>query len=203
MKIEDQTLSVTIKGKTTAIDLPDVRTDAVVRVWQVPKAYRANGIFAVVTEPGQDQEYPACAQRDAEYIGQINYPAPAAAKLRAAKDALTDAATAQRWAVMTSGLTLPDGTRVGTTIDDQNRITSVVANAGLVGLSDGDEVDFKAESGWVRITLAQIKTLAGAIGAHVQACYTAERAHHAAIAAIADLEAVEQYDVTTGWPTNE
>lgn len=202
MKIEDQTLSVTIKGKTTAIELPDVRTDAVVRVWQVPKAYRQNGFFAAVTEPGQAQEYPACAQHDSTYIGQLDYPAPAAAKLQTAKDMLAAAATARRWIVMTAGLTLSDGTRVGTTIDDQNRITSVVANAGLVGLADGDEVDFKAESGWVLISLAQIKALAGAVGQHVQACYTAERAHHAAIAALADIEAVEQYDISTEWPSN-
>lgn len=203
MKIEDQTLSITIKGKTTDIALPDVRTDAVVRVWQVPKDYRPNGFFVAATEPGQAQEYPACGQRDAVYVGRLDYPARAAAKLQTAKDALAAAATARRWDVMTSGLTLPDGTRIGTAIDDQNRITSVVANAGLVGLIDSDEVDFKAESGWVRITLAQIKTLAGAVGQHVQACYTAERDHHAAIGALVNIEAVEQYDISAGWPPNE
>src|SRR5690606_28166769 len=98
--------------------------------------------------------------------------------------------------------TLPDGTAVGTTIDDQNRITSVVANAELAGLTDADEVDFKAASGWVRITIAQVRGIAGAIGQFVQACYSAERAHHEAIAALETAEQIAQYDVTAGWPPN-
>lgn len=109
-------------------------------------------------------------------------------------------ATDMRWQVMTGGLTLPGGISVGTTIDDQNRITSVVANAELAGLTDTDEVDFKAASGWVRVTIAEIKAIAGAIGQHVQACYTAERAHHEAIEALETREEVAAYDVTTGWP---
>src|SRR5690554_1854136 len=37
-----------------------------------------------------------------------------------------EAATAMRWEVMTGGMSLPGGIEVGTDIDDQNRITSVV-----------------------------------------------------------------------------
>lgn len=111
------------------------------------------------------------------------------------------ATTDMRWAVMTGGLTLPGGIAVGTTIDDQSRITSVVANAALAGLADTDEVDFKAASGWVRVTIAEIKTIAGAIGQFVQACYSAERAHHEAIEDLETREEIAAYDVTTGWPT--
>lgn len=110
------------------------------------------------------------------------------------------AATDKRWEVMTGGITLPGGIEVGTTIDDQNRITSVVANAALAGLTDSDEVDFKATNGWVRITIGQVKTIAGAIGQFVQACYTAERAHHDAIALLETREQLNEYDVNTGWP---
>lgn len=108
-------------------------------------------------------------------------------------------ATALRWRVMTGGMEV-GGVQVGTTIDDQNRITSVVANAALAGLTDVDEVDFKATSGWVRISIAQIKAIAGAIGQFVQACYTAERAHHEAIAALSTRQQLEDYDVDDGWP---
>src|SRR5690554_4803889 len=66
------------------------------------------------------------------------------------RDAKLQEATDMRWQVMTGGMTLPNGISIGTDIDDQNRITSVVANASLAGLTDTDEVDFKAESGWVR-----------------------------------------------------
>lgn len=110
------------------------------------------------------------------------------------------AATDMRWQVMTGGMAL-NGVSIGTTIDDQNRITSVVANAELAGLTDADEVDFKAASGWVRISIGQIKAIAGAIGQHVQACYSAERVHHEAIEALETREEVAAYDVTTGWPT--
>src|SRR5690606_27067556 len=124
-------------------------------------------------------------------------PEPTLEDLRAAK---INSATAKRWEVMTGGLTLPTGVEVGTTIDDQNRITSVVANAALAGLTDSDEVDFKAASGWVRITIAQVKQIAGAIGQHVQTCYSAERAHHEAIEALETREEVAAYDVGVGWP---
>lgn len=120
--------------------------------------------------------------------------------LDAERDRLTQAATDKRWQVMTGGLTFPGGIAVGTEIDDQNRITSVVANAELAGLTDADEVDFKAASGWVRISIAEVKAIAGAIGQFVQACYTAERAHHEAIALLDTIQAVRDYDVDDGWP---
>ena len=100
---------------------------------------------------------------------------------------------------MTGGMEV-GGVQVGTTIDDQNRITSVVANAALAGLTDADEVDFKTSSGWVRITIGQVKAMAGAIGQFVQACYTAERAHHEAIDLLATPEQINAYNVNTGWP---
>lgn len=109
-------------------------------------------------------------------------------------------ATDMRWQVMTGGMTLPGGIQVGTTIDDQNRITSVVANAALAGLTDVDSVDFKATSGWVSITIAEVKGIAGAIGQFVQACYSAERGHHDAIEALETREAIAAYDTGQGWP---
>lgn len=123
------------------------------------------------------------------------------ANIKTAKATLTEAATAKRWDVMTGGMTLPGGMVVGTTIDDQNRITSVVANAALAGLTDEDEVDFKAASGWVRITIGQVKAIAGTIGQFVQACYTAERAHHEAIALLSTPAEINAYDINVGWPS--
>lgn len=116
------------------------------------------------------------------------------------RQAKLEAATDMRWQVMTGGMTLPNGVQVGTTIDDQNRITTVVANAALAGLTDADEVDFKAASGWVRITIAEVKAIAGVIGQFVQACYTAERAHHEVIAALKTPEEIAAYDIESGWP---
>ena len=111
---------------------------------------------------------------------------------------LMAAVSAKRWAVETGGLTLPGGATVGTTIDDQNRITSVIANAQLAGVVS---VDFKAQSGWVTLSLEHMRGIAAAIALHVQACFSAERAHHEAIAAASDAD-LYSYDINVGWPGN-
>ena len=109
---------------------------------------------------------------------------------------LLQAVSAKRWAVETGGLALPGGAVVGTTIDDQNRITSVIANAQLAGVAS---VDFKAQSGWVTLSLEHMRGIAAAIALHVQACFSAERAHHEAINAASDAE-LYGYDINAGWP---
>ena len=96
----------------------------------------------------------------------------------------------------TGGLTLPGGVRVATGVEDQNRITSVIANAELAGV---ESMDFKAESGWVTLSLDQVRGIAAAVALHVHACYAAERAHHDAIAAASETELMA-YDINTGWP---
>lgn len=111
---------------------------------------------------------------------------------------LLQAVSAKRWAVETGGMALPGGAVVGTTIDDQNRITSVIANAQLAGVVS---VNFKAQSGWVTLSLEHMRGIAAAIALHVQACFSAERAHHDAIAAASDAE-LYGYDINAGWPSN-
>ena len=124
-------------------------------------------------------------------------------------ESVKDAITQKRWEVETGGITLPTGVRVATGIDDQNRITSVIANARLAGL---DSVSFKAASGWVTLTLAELEGVAAAIAMHVQQCFSAERAHHEAIDALQQLhaddnqalqQALEAYDLEQGWPATD
>lgn len=110
---------------------------------------------------------------------------------------LTRAATARRWEVETGGVALPGGLQVDSTTEDQNRITSVIANAELAGVTT---VDFKAGSGWVTLTIAELQGIAAAIALHVQACFSAERAHHEAIAVLASLPEARAYDLGQGWP---
>ena len=109
---------------------------------------------------------------------------------------LKDDATARRWEIETGGLTLPNGIRVLTGKADQNRITSVIVNAQMAGI---ESVDFKADSGWTRLTVAEITAIACAIGRHVQVCFTAERAHHEAIELL-DAAGIDTYDLAAGWP---
>lgn len=114
--------------------------------------------------------------------------------------------TQMRWEVETGGITLPSGVRVATGIDDQNRITSVVANAERAGL---EQVDFKAADGWAKVTLAELQAIATAVALHVQACFSAERAHHETIDALVSQHqgdaqalqaALDGYDESQGWP---
>jgi hypothetical protein len=112
------------------------------------------------------------------------------------RQGLLVAATERRWRCETGGVTI-SGVQVGTTTEDQNRISSVLAAASL---GTFQSVDFKAQNGWVTLTLAEIQGIAAAISEHVQACFTAERAHHEAIAALENIEAVQAYDVEQGWP---
>lgn len=111
---------------------------------------------------------------------------------------LKSTATAHRWAVETGGITLPNGISVKTGSEDQARITSVIANARLAGVTS---VDFKAVSGWITLTLAEIESIAGAIALHVQACFAAERAHHEAINS-SNYPELLSYDVEKFWPSN-
>lgn len=81
MNIENGTL--TVNGQTVA--LPLTQADAIVRIWSVPLEYRENGLFVAVNLPGQPDEIPACAQANAKYLGELNYPAAESHKLEAAK----------------------------------------------------------------------------------------------------------------------
>lgn len=107
--------------------------------------------------------------------------------------------TAKRWEVETGGITCPGGIRVLTGRTDQDRITSVIVNAGAAGI---EAVDFKADSGWVQLTLEEVQGIARAVALHVQACFSAERTHHEAIAALATEVEIDAYDVTAGWPSS-
>lgn len=117
--------------------------------------------------------------------------------LEEAKARLKEAATAKRWDVETGGITLQNGISVLTGIDDQDRINAVITNMERYEL---ESVDFKAASGWVTLTLQQLRDIGHAITLHVQACFTAERAHHEAIEALESIEDAEDYDLDSGWP---
>jgi hypothetical protein len=62
------------------------------------------------------------------------------------------------------------------------------------------EINWKGENGWVLIDAAAISGIAQAVIAHVQSCFTNERAHAEAIYALPDIAAVDAYDFSTGWP---
>ncbi len=149
--------------------------------------------FVVPLSPQEDDD----GQWFQAFAVRAMLPADIEQTLQAEQARLAAAVTALRWDIETGGITLPTGTRVGTTLSDQNRITTVIANAQLAGVT---EVDFKAASGWVSLTLDELRGIASAIARHVQACFSAERAHHEAIEALTTPAQAQEYDVRTGWP---
>lgn len=119
-------------------------------------------------------------------------------ELQARKAQAVERVTAMRWARETGGIALQD-MRIDTTLADQNRLTTVIANAQLAGLNS---VDFKAASGWVTLTLQEVQAVAAAIAVHVQRCFSAERAHHQAIAACQDFDQLSALDLQAHWPAD-
>lgn len=112
---------------------------------------------------------------------------------------LKSAVTAQRWLVEAGGVTLADGVKVKTGIEDRIRIAQVIQGMEANGYAD---VPFKTESGWFTLTLAQMNVFQRAIASHVRACFEAEWAHHVVIDAL-DASAVESYDVLADWPSGQ
>lgn len=115
----------------------------------------------------------------------------------ALKEKLKEEATQKRWDVETGGILLPDGTEIKTGIDDKNRITTVIVNARLAGLT---EVNFKTASGWVTMSIEQIEGIAAVIGNHTHLCFNAEMQHHLLIDTL-DYSALLQYDMLAFWPS--
>lgn len=129
--------------------------------------------------------------------GNVPMPIEPVRTLAEAKTDLAATATTERWNRETGGIVL-GGVQVGTTLDDQNRLSGVLSAIQLGGL---ESVDFKAQSGWVQLTAPELQGIALAISAHVQACFTAERAHHDAIERLQAQADVDAYDVMAGWPS--
>ncbi|MCA3245565.1 MAG: DUF4376 domain-containing protein [Azospirillum sp.] len=116
-------------------------------------------------------------------------PPPTLAEAKAAKLA---ALAALRYARETGGI-------AGFRTDRESQ--ALLTGAALAATLDaGYSVDWKGEAGWVALNATQLLDAAQAVRAHVQACFSNERAHAEAIEALATTEAVQAYDVTTGWP---
>ncbi|OGA55866.1 MAG: hypothetical protein A3F74_08040 [Betaproteobacteria bacterium RIFCSPLOWO2_12_FULL_62_58] len=58
----------------------------------------------------------------------------------------------------------------------------------------------RGDGAWVTLTAAQFTNAWQAIRAFVRDCRAGERAHHEALAALATVEAIDAYDLSTGWP---
>jgi len=112
------------------------------------------------------------------------------------KDAMRALVAQWRWEAETGGITMPNGMRVLTGRADRDNITSLILTAEAAGIA---AVDFKAANGWVHLTLEEVQEVARAIALHVQACFSAERAHDEAMKDLTEAE-IDAYDLATLWP---
>lgn len=104
--------------------------------------------------------------------------------------------TEKRWLVESGGISFPNGISVKTAKDDQDRILSVIINAERNGIN---EIDFKAESGWVKVTLFALKQLGKELTYFVQHCFRTEKYHHEAVDFLTDPAEICSYNYQTGW----
>lgn len=104
--------------------------------------------------------------------------------------------TEKRWSVESGGLSFPNGINVKTAKDDQDRILAVIINAERNGI---EEIDFKAESGWVKISLFALKQLAKELTYFVQHCFKTEKYHHGFIDSLSVPTEICEYDYHDGW----
>jgi len=96
----------------------------------------------------------------------------------------------------TGGITVA-GVSIRTDRESQATLTgayvAVQLNADLL-------IDWKcADETWTQIDKATVLFLSAAVANHVQLCFSNEKAHSIAIQALLSVEAVEAYDITTGW----
>ena len=104
---------------------------------------------------------------------------------------------ALRYQHETAGITLN-----GMTIETDRQSQALITGAwSFSQLNPAVLIDWKGVNGWIQIDAATITAIAGAVATHVQSCFSAERVHAEAIAALETVEAVQAYDFTTGWPT--
>lgn len=105
----------------------------------------------------------------------------------------------KRYEIETGGIVLPNGVFISTDREDQAIITGAVSAAQL-GIT---EYDWKGPGGtWIKLKADEITQIGAAVAMHVQSCFTAERRHCEAIAALPD-DQLDDYDINAGWPNGE
>lgn len=121
---------------------------------------------------------------------------PALVLQRVKTQRLADLA-ALRYAKETGGITL-NGVRIETDEKARINLSGAVSRAMLRPESS---VNWKISSlVWVPIAAEQIIEIGLAVSGFIENCFTCEMNHALAINALETAEAVQAYDVTTGWP---
>lgn len=104
--------------------------------------------------------------------------------------------TQKRKETEVGGLLFPNGVSIKTSKDDQDRILSVIINAERNGI---EEIDFKAASGWVKISIFALRQMAKELTFFVQHCFNVEKMNHEVIELLTDPIAIVNYSNDLSW----
>lgn len=103
---------------------------------------------------------------------------------------------AKRWERENAGVEVS-----GKFFSSDERTRTVLIGSRIVAKEDATyTVEWKFAGGFEMLTAADLIAAANAVGAHVRACFAAERIHVAAIEALSDSQAAIDYDTSVGWP---
>ncbi|MFN8727014.1 MAG: DUF4376 domain-containing protein [Rhodospirillales bacterium] len=148
------------------------------------------GLAPVPEAPDYDPRFQSCVETEPGVYTLADMPV---ADVRAAKLAEL---SARRYAKEIAGVSI-GGLAVSTDRESQALITGAALAATL---DAAYTVDWKTPAGFVTLSAVQLLGVAQAVRAHVQACFSAERAKSEAIAALDTAAAVLAYDLEAGWP---
>ena len=137
-------------------------------------------------EPGPDQ---VVTWGGDAWVVHDKTPEELASEAEALRAQLVSDLAAHRYGFETGGINLPNGLKVRTDRGTRASITEAV-NALEAGLMSAP-IPWKLEAGWVDLTHADLKGIASAVAAHVQAGFAAERAVQGQIEAATDLSAFD------------
>jgi hypothetical protein len=102
--------------------------------------------------------------------------------------------TARRYEVETGGTTV-SGTAIQTDYASQAKLSGALQ---LVQADDTVIVDWKGAAGWVQLNAAAVTAIATAVGIHVQAAFSREKALHDAVDDAANHAALDLIDIEDG-----
>lgn len=108
-----------------------------------------------------------------------------------------------RDAVLNSGIVV-DGVKIATDDKAQMRALSALSLINNVTTTEPITIDWKGDGGYIKARPDTMKRIGVEIGLHVQACYSAEKAHRDELMKLKTAREIHEYDFkATGWPDSE
>lgn len=176
--------------------LPDGQTVLIDRPFDMAGIQYPDNWLRLMT-PAERLEFGAVELPEPPVVDGRYYSAPgvphALDQLKAQK---RSEAAAKRWERENSGIVVG-----GRAFATDERTRTVLIGSRIVAKEDATyTVEWKFADGFATLTASELIAASNAVGAHVRACFAAEAAHVAAIEALAEQQAVIDYDIAVGWP---